>query len=181
MTLEHVYKWYSPPYSAAALSVSASSSGDSSELSTPRSHVGESQSPRDLSPSGPFLRPHHAPPCQSCQGALKDARCCGQKATASHAVASKGGVPRTAKAVLRKRRDEEDDEEEEEAKVLLTSEEEDTSSQPAVADVSLRLFEGEIFVLLGPNGAGKSSLMNVISGKAFALSSSPSLVQGGHS
>lgn len=47
--------------------------------------------------------------------------------------------------------------------------EESTCGQPAVADVSLRLYEGEIFVLLGPNGAGKSSLMNVISGKAISF------------
>ena len=40
----------------------------------------------------------------------------------------------------------------------------DYGSHRALDQVSLNLFEGEIFVLMGPNGAGKSSLVRVLTG-----------------
>lgn len=37
-------------------------------------------------------------------------------------------------------------------------------AQTAVADVSLRIREGEVYGLLGPNGAGKSTTLKMICG-----------------
>jgi multiple sugar transport system ATP-binding protein len=52
------------------------------------------------------------------------------------------------------------------AKVELTSVEKvyDGADEPAVADVSLRIEEGEAFALLGPSGCGKSTLLKILGG-----------------
>ncbi len=39
-----------------------------------------------------------------------------------------------------------------------------SASTVAVADVSLEVFEGEVFGLVGPNGAGKTTTMECVEG-----------------
>ncbi|PHJ24007.1 atp-binding cassette sub-family a member [Cystoisospora suis] len=165
VTLKHVYKWYSPRGLASAVPMHTSPSYNSFEFRLPTG--AKSPSPRDQQPSATpdkFPNIRDQPRSRSAQGS-QDVFSCEKDDTFS---ALKTGILGTTE-VLSGQTDADDNEEQERAERFYRGEE-STSGQPAVADVSLRLYEGEIFVLLGPNGAGKSSLMNVISGMDEATS-----------